>query len=117
MASANEPINRDELLKQLARAAQFRSAVTVLAAVPLLAITFAIDAFLIGAFPIAFFILYFGGFFFVSWLLTKYHCQAAVKCPRCGVSLWSCGTGNFKPRRMKLRPGIEACPGCQTPIV
>ena len=110
-------ISREDLLQQLIRAAQFRSRVTLLAAIPLLIVAFAVDAYLIGAFPFVFFILYFGGFVFVSWLLTKYHCRTAVKCPRCGFSLWNCGTGNFKPRQMQVRQGIEECPNCRTPIV
>jgi hypothetical protein len=115
--AVSEPIRREELLKQLIRAAQFRSAVTMVAAIPLLMIAFAIDAFLIGAFPFVFFGLYFGGFLFVSWVLTKCHCRRAVTCPRCGYSLWSCGSGNFKPRRMRIKEGIAECPNCHTPIV
>lgn len=115
--AVDEPISREELLKQLIRAAQFRSVVTMVAAIPLLMIALAIDAFLIGAFPFAFFGLYFGGFLFVSWVLTKYHCRAAVTCPRCGFSLWGCGTGNFKPRRMRVKERTVECPNCHTPIV
>ena len=37
-------------------------------------------------------------------------------CPQCGASLWGCGTGNFKPWRMKVRKDVTECPTCHTPI-
>ncbi len=61
--------------------------------------------------------IFFGGFFAVSWTLTQFYCKPAVPCPHCGKSLWGCGTGNFKPRRMKVRRDATECPNCRTPIV
>lgn len=52
----------------------------------------------------------------VSWIMTRLICRPMVTCPFCGVSLWECGTGNFKPRRMKIRKGVSACPHCRVPI-
>lgn len=118
MEATNEPISREELLNQLIRAAQFRSIVTMLVAIPLAVTALAFVAFLVPRFAFVFFpIYYFGGCGFVSWMLTKYHCRPAVACPRCGTSLWDCGTGNFKPRRMKVRNNVDECPNCRTPIL
>jgi hypothetical protein len=52
----------------------------------------------------------------VCWLVTHLICRPMVVCPFCGESLWECGTGNFKPRRMKIRTGVTGCPNCRVPI-
>ena len=62
-------------------------------------------------------VLIFGIPLVVCWLLTKFYCRQAVRCPHCGASLWGCGTGNFKPRRMKVRKDVTECPTCHTPIM
>jgi len=59
----------------------------------------------------------FGGPLLLSSWLEKTMCRKMVTCPDCGGSLWELGTGNFKPRRMKLKPGIKECPHCQTRIL
>ncbi len=53
----------------------------------------------------------------VSQVMTKAWCEKRVLCPHCGSSLWECGTGNFKPRRMNVREGVDTCPGCGAAIV
>jgi hypothetical protein len=40
--------------------------------------------------------------FYVGWRITTDYCRKTVCCPRCGASLWDCGTGNFKTRRMQV---------------
>jgi hypothetical protein len=101
-------IRQRELLRRLVRAAQIRAVATMLCMVPGVlvvgVITQRVDETLgvltVFAIPLA-----------VSWLLTEFYCKNAVVCPNCGGSLWSCGTGSFKPRRMKLRS--TTCPTCQ----
>lgn len=109
-------IQRYELLKKLVRAAQVRSIVTMLSVLPSLLI---VGAFLgesldKGVWPL---VAVFGGPTIVGWLMTKFYCHPAVICPSCGHGLWECGTGNFKPRRMKIREGVRECPSCHIPIV
>lgn len=62
-------------------------------------------------------VLYFPGPVLVDRLVEWKICWRLVKCPNCGGSLWPCGTRNFKPRRMRLRPNATECPGCGTPFV
>ena len=49
------------------------------------------------------------------WWMTHAYCRKAVVCPFCGGSLWDCGSGNFKPRRMRVVAGC--CPRCETEIL
>ena len=53
----------------------------------------------------------------IVWLITKTLCRTMVVCPACGKSLWRCGTGNFKPRRMRVRDDAKSCPHCEAAIV
>jgi hypothetical protein len=114
MEPSNNTISRYQLQRSLVRAAMVRSAVTMLCAVPTMAIAGGLQPW-IGEGPAV--LIFFGGFLVCSWLMTKYHCKRAVTCPHCGGSLWDCGTDNFKPRRMKIRDGITECPNCHAPIV
>ena len=111
-----QPISRDWLYWRLVWAAMLRSGVTML-------------AFVFGFFALGFFVFIFnpgmafipivGAMVFgllVSGLMTVYYCRRAVRCPNCQHSLWNCGTGNFKPRRMRVRHDVTACPNCHAPI-
>ncbi len=61
--------------------------------------------------------LYFLSGLLVMALLTRLICHRAVICPWCGSSLWDCGTGNFKPRRLTLKRNVKACPSCGADII
>jgi len=104
-----------ELWWNLARAAQVRSCVTMVSSLPLAAIV-------MSAIPPGpwraeeSIVAFFGGVLVIGALMTKFYCRRAVTCPVCGASLWDCGTGNFKPRRMRLRADVHAGPNCGTPI-
>ncbi len=56
----------------------------------------------------------FGPPMLLSWAITYWYCRHAVKCPYCRADLWSCGSGNFKARRMRVI--AERCPECQVEI-
>jgi hypothetical protein len=101
-------IRQRELLRRLVRAAQIRSVVTMLCMVPGVVVG-GIVMECVG--KTAGVLTVFGIPLVISWLLTEFYCKSAVVCPNCGGSLWSCGTGNFKPRNMKLRSAN--CPTCQ----
>ena len=108
-------ISRAELLHKLVRVAQVRSVITMLSMLPIWFIGFAAFGDSLGHGGMA--VLFFGGPLIVCWLITVCYCKPAVTCPHCGNSLWACGTGNFKPRRMKLRADIQGCPNCKAPIL
>jgi hypothetical protein len=114
-ADPRPAITRHDLLIKLQVAAAARSLITL---------TFAVLVLLVFAFaigpngnPVWLFLGYFGLPLLFCALLTHFLCKPMVRCPRCGVSLWSCGTGSFKPRRMRVRKEIDACPGCGGAIV
>ena len=115
-------IRRGELLGKLARAAQVRSVLSLLSAFPAVLVAGLLTAALQNNGPndavgVLALMAFFGVPFGVSMLLTKYYCRRAVVCPCCQASLWDCGTGNFKPRRMRIRADATACPHCRAPIV
>lgn len=58
---------------------------------------------------------FFGPGLLISWLMTMCYCRSAVICPHCRASLWSCGSGNFKARKVKVV--ADRCPGCEAWIV
>jgi len=113
-------ITRGDLLRQHQRAAQVRSMICmVLFVVILLAVSLLMSDFMTDDpnrnwIPI---LIIFGSFYVLSWIITRVYCVPKVVFPNCGYSLWKCGTGNFKPRRMKLRKDATACPGCGIRII
>jgi hypothetical protein len=122
MSSSEEnrrTIRRDELQRRLARVAQVRAIFTSLCIVPALLIVAALDA--TGfvpppAVPIVGLTIFFAVPGLFCLILTYGYCRSAVRCPNCGESLWCCGTGSFKPRRMRVRDEVAACPQCAAPI-
>jgi hypothetical protein len=113
-------ISRSYLLKRLALAAQLRAAITMLSQV--LAMFFASAVFQAtgirserGAAALLLLSVV-GGCALASWACTKKICLPFVKCPSCGNSLWSCGSGNFKPRRMRIKKDVHGCPHCGIPF-
>ena len=107
-------IVRRELLCRLRHVAQVRSLVSMLSGV---AILIAAAAFGESLGPGGMAAVYLGGFLFVMVLLTRFYCGPAVRCPHCGNSLWHCGTGNFKPRRMRIRSEARECSHCHATFV
>jgi hypothetical protein len=107
-------VPRDELLRKLKRAAFVRVLVTLSSAVLVLFVAAGVlgDTVDTGWFVA----IYFGGCFAVSALVTQFYCKRVVTCHCCGGSLWRCGTGSFKVRRMKIRDGIEECPCCHAKL-
>ena len=116
-------ILREELHEKLVRAAQVRSVSTMLSVIPTIAVAFGAPLLLaqLGApavvTEIIFIPLLFGPPLIVCWILTERYCKPAASCPHCEGSLWACGSGNFKPRRMNVRYDAKACPHCGAPIV
>ena len=98
------------LLRNLQRAAQVRSLASMASVFP----SGILGYLLFGEIGSA--LGFFGGFFGVEALMTRFYCRPAVRCPHCGGSLWYCGTGNFKPRRMALRADARACRQCGAAI-
>jgi len=94
------------LLRNLQRAAQVRSGVTMASVLPLMILGGLVFSEVGGVIGL------FGGALTVERLMTRFYCRRAVRCPNCGGSLWDCGTGNFKPRRMRLRSDAEGCRQC-----
>jgi hypothetical protein len=109
-----------DLRRQLQRAAQVRSTWVMVLFAPIIFVCFALlpasvtEGSTRGWIPI---LIFFGIWFFLIWLFTRFYCVRKVVCPNCGHSLWRCGTGNFKPRRIKVRKDASACPGCGIRIV
>lgn len=98
------------------RAAQVRSTITLVSYVLTLLVMAAIPGMAQNANALLIIVVYFGVPLVVSWIVTVHLCKKMVLCPACGDSLWACGTGNFKPRRMKIRDGVSSCPHCGVPI-
>src|SRR4051794_39123836 len=117
---ANGSISRSDLYKRVVRAAQVRSGITLLSAIACLVATAVIHG--LAQLPdlgtaIVFLGMFFGLPMVISRIVTERVCKRMVTCPVCGSSLWCCGTGNFKPRRMRIRDGVTQCPYCNIPIV
>lgn len=104
---------KSDLLQRLVRAAQLRSAITMVLGVVVLVFAAlfmpnsALSVFAVCA------VYFFGICSILTWVL----CKPMVKCPHCGRSLWKLGTGNFKPRRMRIRSGATGCSGCGARLV
>ncbi len=108
-------ITREQLQRKLKRVAQVRAILTMLSVVPIVMLTGVVfGESMGGAWLVAGF---FGGPMVVMALLTRFYCRPAVRCPNCGASLWDLGTGNFKPRRMRVRDDAWCCPKCHTGLV
>jgi hypothetical protein len=108
-------ISRTHLQKLLVRAAIVRSLFTLILGVPLvLALASLLPKNLQAPWIMA--AVFFGGIGAIAWLMTQFYCKRKVPCPVCGRSLWECGTGNFKPRHMRVRKSVEGCPHCRTAI-
>ncbi len=106
---------RENLHLRLVRAARVRAGITMLCVLPIAVVVATLPEEWAG--PGARAALFFGGVLAVSWALTRFYCRPAVACDNCGKSLWALGTGNFKPRRMKVRKDANECPHCHAPIV
>ena len=113
-------LSRTRLLRGLSRAAQLRAVITLLSFVAnfiLMAMVLSalqLDAKSIGQAPLILWV--FGAPLIVDWICTVKLCRNFGRCPSCGGSLWSCGTGNFKPRRMRIRKDANGCPHCGLPF-
>ena len=108
-------IRKNDLRRDLVRAAQVRAIVSILAMPISLVVA---DAFLPKAAinsPFALLVL-FGPSALICWLMAVFYCRPKVICPHCLHSLWDCGTGNFKPRRIDVRKDARECPNCGSPI-
>jgi hypothetical protein len=109
-------IRRKELLKSLQRVAQLRSLITLgLFVIYIGVICVVLPASVLQSpwlLP-----LLFGPPLVLSTILGVTMCKAMVKCPHCSQSLWKCGSGNFKPRRMRIRDGVDSCPHCDARFV
>jgi hypothetical protein len=106
-------ISRPWLRKRLVRAAQARSLIT-LAAVPFVIVLSAL-LWPLGPEDVMGTIFMFAVFLvpmLVCWIVTVKLCRTLVTCPLCQGSLWECGSGDFKPRKMRLRTDIDRCPHC-----
>jgi hypothetical protein len=110
-------ISRANLMRRMVHAATLRFWITLA--------SFAVTLFVIPVFfaamgidpkkPASAFIL-FGVPTVVYRICTINICRESVRCPFCGKSLWSCGTGNFKVRRLRIKSDVHACPHCGSPL-
>jgi hypothetical protein len=113
-------VSASHLLLQLRRAAGMRALITLGSEIVAL---FSVSIILAIAHlepqragPAVLFLCVFGIPLLVCWTWTVKVCHTSVTCPSCGDSLWSCGTGNFKARRMRIKKEIHRCPHCGIPI-
>lgn len=119
---AEQQINRQDLQWQLVKTAMFKS-LAVMGFALAIGFGFALILPLLEAAigkdwgMVLFLAAFFGLPLLLDTVLSRTFCRNRVRCPFCQASLWTCGTGNFKPRRMKVRADVHACPNCQTPIV
>jgi NhaP-type Na+/H+ or K+/H+ antiporter len=112
-----DSINRSDLHRRLARVAQLRSVLTMLSALGTMILLGAILPGVPQNAAVLVVLVYFGVPLLVCWIVTVLICRRLVTCPYCPNSLWSCGSGNFKPRRMKVRDEVSRCPHCGVPIL
>ena len=120
-AMGEKEISRQTLLYRLRRAAMVRSIITMLSMLPILLVLGILLRILgepqgAGGLMVLYFVLCFGGPAIVSGLITHFYCRREVTCPYCGNSLWSCGTGNFKPRKMRIRRDAQECSRCHAKL-
>lgn len=117
-------LDRANLRRRLARTAMFKSLLVMGSCIGVLLILSLLLPMLermLGKdsnWIVAVFVLSFFGIpLLLDFILSQTFCISQVRCPYCNASLWKCGSGNFKPRRMKVRDDVHACPGCGAPIV
>jgi hypothetical protein len=108
-------IRKSDLRRDLVRAAQVRAGVSILAMIVSLVVAGATLPKAAGSSPLAL-LVFFGPSALICWLMSVYYCRPKVICPYCLHSLWDCGTGNFKPRRIDVRKDARECPNCNAPI-
>jgi hypothetical protein len=108
-SSDKEMPTRSQLARMIIHAGQLRSSFSMLLWIGLILILPFIFP-RIGPDMLPF--VWLSGCGLITWGLTYLICHRMVTCPKCGASLWNCGTGNFKPRRLRLRDDSSACPGC-----
>ena len=108
-------ILKSDLRGDLVRAAQVRAGVSMLAMLVSLVVAGAIlpKAAINSPFVL---LAFFGPSALICWLMTVCYCRPKVICPYCLHSLWDCGTGNFKPRRIDVKNDARECPNCNSPI-
>jgi hypothetical protein len=112
-------VSASHLLEQLRLAAGVRALITLgseivaLFVVPIILAIARVEPQRAG--PV-FFLCVFAVPLLVCWTWTVKVSRTSVRCPSCGSSLWSCGTGNFKARRMRIKKEMHCCPHCGIPI-
>jgi hypothetical protein len=111
-------MTQGDLRRKMVRAAQARSALTMLSGVLGILLFANLPMRLRETFAggLTFFAFAFGVPWIVCIVLTRTICHKWVKCPQCDASLWGLGSGSFKPRRMRIKPDTHACPHCHMPI-
>lgn len=116
MTERGRIIGSRDLQRRLVRVAQIRMLICIAAFVAGLAVASVVSIF-VGRpeHPAAAAAIVFGPFLLAAWITGRTYCRRAVRCPHCDAGLWSCGTENFKPRRMKVIGGN--CPSCYAAIV
>jgi hypothetical protein len=108
-------VRKSDLRRDLVRAAQARAGVSILAMPISLVVADAVLPKAAINSPFAL-LVFFGPSALICWLMTVFYCRPKVICPYCLHSLWDCGTGNFKPRRIDVRKDATECPNCNAPI-
>lgn len=108
-------IRKNDLRRDLVRVAQVRAGGSMLAMLVSLVVAGAMLTNAAGDSPLVL-LVFFGPSALICWLMTVFYCRPKVICPYCLHSLWDCGTGNFKPRRIDVRKDAWECPNCNAPI-
>jgi hypothetical protein len=119
-APRQESISRSDLHKRLVIAAVVRSLLTMLSSFATFFLVAAISLILDipqNVAQVIFVVVFISFPLVICWIVSVQICRRMVRCPCCAKSLWSCGNGAFKPRRMRLKDDAFACPHCGVPIV
>lgn len=115
MDEPKQSIRKSDLRRDLIRVAQARAGVSMLVMLVSLIAAGAVLPKAAGSSPLVLLVV-FGPSALICWLMTVCYCRPKVSCPYCLHSLWDCGTGNFKPRRIDVRNEAQQCPNCSAPI-
>jgi hypothetical protein len=110
----NETIDQTALRKQLVRAAQARSIITLGSLLVAIGLWGTLPAIAQNGWTI--FAAIFGVPGLVAVATTQWVCRRMVRCPTCGGDLWQVGTGHFKPRQIAIKDGVDCCPHCACPF-